>query len=472
MKSMMSRILRTGWMVAWSLLFAFTVACTTSFPRDMLPHDGGGDPDTGPTNCGNSTVDPGEDCDGAELGGQTCAGLGYDSGELACTGACGFDTSSCEGAAICADGRCETARGESALSCPEDCAFIAVQGGERHSCGVRADRSAWCWGDNASGQLGTGDLASSLVPVQVAGVAELSSVAPGWGQFSCALSSGGAVWCWGENGDGQLGTGDNTSSSDPILVDNLSGVDALSVGNAHVCVLTADGMILCWGKNDRGQLGIDSVEPASTVPVQVTGLANATQVSAGKEHTCALDPNQDAWCWGHNDKYQLGTGDNVDTTVPVAVTGLSTVIQISAGGNDTCAVLDDRTVWCWGDNARGQLGTGELTESLVPVQVLNLQEVDAVWAGEHFACALKVDGTVWCWGENGDGQLGDDTSADSSVPVQVSGLTNAQTLGQGKKHTFALTTEQRVWGWGRNDRGQLGDNSTTSRLVPVPIGED
>jgi hypothetical protein len=265
-----------------------------------------------------------------------------------------------------------------------------ITAGDSHTCALISDGTVTCWGNNGDGQLGDGSNTNSYVPVAVTGGAlankTVTDITAGY-YHTCALISDGTVTCWGWNGDGQLGDGSNTSRNVPAAVTGGALTDKtvtdITAGAYHTCALISDGTVTCWGNNGDGQLG-DGDDTNSNVPAAVTGGAltdkTVTDITAGAYHTCALISDGTVTCWGWNSSGQLGTGDDTNSNVPVAVTGGAlvnkTVTDITAGAYHTCALISDGTVTCWGWNYYGWLGDGGTTTSAVPVAVVWLRNID------------------------------------------------------------------------------------------------
>lgn len=349
-----------------------------------------------------------------------------------------------------------------------------VAAGNDHSCAVTTSGDARCWGANWAGQLGDGSRTDSNLPVAVSGLTRVARLALGEAH-SCALGQGGGVFCWGTNDRGQLGTGDTEPRLRPARVPGIEGVALeLAAGQNHSCARTSLGSVWCWGDNRRGQLATGLGTEFSTVPLVVQTLPQASaRLFLGRDHSCSIGARHMLSCWGANTAGQLGDGTTTTRIVPVAVhVGRATVG--AGGGRHSCVTLARGGVRCWGGNAEGQLGDGSTQGSLVPVTVDGVRSGQgaALAAGRLHSCALGQTGRLWCWGSNARGQLGSRAGAFSALPVPVRRLGTAPVLAvaAGQSHSCALSADSRIRCWGDNMAGQLGFGRTGRfRALPVLV---
>jgi len=352
----------------------------------------------------------------------------------------------------------------------------AIAAGAFHACAVTAASGLVCWGHNGQGQLGNGTEVDSSGPAPVEGLSSgVKAVAAG-DEHTCALTLAGAVLCWGDGYDGQLGNGsEGMVSSVPVPVAGLSsGVVAIATGGFHTCALTAAGAMLCWGANDYGQLGNGSSQLAISTPVPVSGFASSvTAITAGERHTCALNSSGTAFCWGFNGQGQLGNGTTNHSSVPIPLPGLlSGAKAISAGSYHTCALNSSSGVLCWGYGRNGQLGNGSTSNTVTPGPVSGLTSgISSLAYGLafDFDCAATSGGAVRCWGNNSLGALGNGTLASSLVPTAVTGLSSVVALAAGVSFACALTSSGNVSCWGDDASFQLGDGRRVGIPTPVPV---
>jgi len=306
-------------------------------------------------------------------------------------------------------------------------AFTSIASGQLSACGLTAAGTAYCWGDGAEGQLGNGSLADSSTPESVAMPTGVTFVQVTAGvAHACGLTADRTAYCWGDNFYGQLGLGNNTDQTTPQAVVTSGGVSfvQLTAGALHTCGLTAAGDAYCWGANAFGQLGIGNTTSQSTPQaVQMPVGASFTGLTAGSVTTCGLSSSGSAYCWGQNSQGQLGDGTLTNTNTAVAV-ALPIGIRLShlvSGGNHSCGITSSRELLCWGYNLYGQVGNGNTANQTSPqlVPESNLIRFTSLSLSLRSTCALSEAGSSYCWGANADGQLGIGTTTDSSNPQRV-----------------------------------------------------
>jgi alpha-tubulin suppressor-like RCC1 family protein/pimeloyl-ACP methyl ester carboxylesterase len=348
--------------------------------------------------------------------------------------------------------------------------------GDKHTCVLWDTGAVKCWGANDSGQLGNGTTNPSSSPVDVTGITTAIAISAGF-NHTCALMSSGSIKCWGENANGQLGNGGIFSySTTPVSVSDITNATSITMGPRHSCAIISGGTAQCWGRNGDGELGWSFGTGNETSPGTVNGISGVIALTAGGEnlfegsgHTCALLSGGGVKCWGRNNEGQLGRGNTLGGTAAQDVSGLTSgVIAIGAGMNSSCAVLSGGTVKCWGRNTYGQLGNGTTTQALSPVAVSGITNVTSLSAGTsaNHMCARLADKTVKCWGLDDRGQLGDLGTANSSTPEISVGATRVMKLARGGKHTCARLDDSTLQCWGDNAAGQL--TSAHQSTFPTP----
>ncbi len=348
--------------------------------------------------------------------------------------------------------------------------IVQVSTGSSHTCAVTSSGALKCWGSNTSTQLGDQSAGStpSLAAISSTLDSNVRAVAAG-SSHTCALTTSNTVKCWGDNYYGQIGN-DSTipvrpAPDDVHLYESVRAIDA---GSGHTCALTYAGGVKCWGDNTWGQLGNTRFN-RSAVPVDVYGLSSGVSgIAVGYEHSCAILSSGGVRCWGKNNYGQLGNGTTDDSVYPMQVSGLTSgVVKLSASFANTCALLNTGAAKCWGSNYFGEVGDNTNIIRKTPVDVIwaasGVIDIAATNAG---TCALFDTGRVKCWGNNGTGQLGNNSTVHSMTPVDVVGLENVTSLDMASGRACAVAAGE-VKCWGDNPYGQLGNNTTTRSLIPV-----
>lgn len=376
-------------------------------------------------------------------------------------------------------------------------------------------------GSGTAGQLGDNLSTNSTTPVLVLDTGALAGktiihVSAGT-DHTCATSSDGLAFCWGDNTNGEIGDGNSGSNVKVAAPYQIGGALAGKVvtktvaGYRASCAMTADGLAYCWGKNNVGQLGIGSTQSNGgvTTPTEVNTTSSATagsfvrgtvtDIRISQYHGCVVASGA-AHCWGANANGQLGNNSTTSSTVAVAVNTASgtsslfgkTVAQISAGRSNgansgyTCVVTTDSMAHCWGDNSSGAVGDNTSTNRLVPVAVNTTSGTSSLFgklvsqiatgsgASTGNVCAVATDGTAHCWGARTGGQIGDGGASSGSqlapVAVSTAGVLSGKsivTISLGSDHTCASTSDGVTYCWGGNGTGEFGNGNTTASTTPV-----
>ena len=288
---------------------------------------------------------------------------------------------------------------------------LTLASGNAFACATTAS-AVYCWGENALGQVGIGNVVTpQQTPVMIS-ASSATTIASGR-DHTCLLR-GGAVQCWGDNSYGQLGDGTTNPhrAPTPTLALARPAID-LGAGGRETCALLDDGRVQCWGENNNGELGTGtaSAGPNGT-PQLVPTINDAVEVVVGSANACARRVNGAVVCWGDNAFKELGDGSAPTMrAMPGPVPTLPTAVELAAGLSHICARTMDGRVFCWGDNTFGQVGISFITGMQpTPVAVVGIAGATELAAGEYHTCA-RVSSGLSCWGANGSGQLGNGTTS-------------------------------------------------------------
>jgi len=328
----------------------------------------------------------------------------------------------------------------------------------------------YCWGSNASQELGTNTVTSAVTPRWIVDLQNYDGTIDGGGAFAAlGLLYGGFMWgtvngvttaptdtgwtylqnvrasrdvaclasgwiyCFGKGG--YLGDGTTNDSATTVLVPHMQ--QYLDVGeDGHVCATGWDANytilgLYCWGPDDSGQIGDGNYGAGQRAlsPISVPGTDETyTSIAAGNGFTCAFSAYYgQTICFGRNTYGECGTTPSSSPVLTPNVVALTNTVAIDAGRDFVCEQLGPPLgVACWGSNARGQLGDGQAelvsaTAVTVPLAT-TIAGGRTMSAGKQHACAVLSDGRVQCWGSNTYGEIGDGTTNDATSPVFVKGF--------------------------------------------------
>jgi len=262
---------------------------------------------------------------------------------------------------------------------------------------VNLDGTVSSWGDdNTFGQLGDGTTIGHSQPTVIPGLANVTAVFTGGGTSVFALKSDGTVYCWGANGGGQLGLGDQTNRLSPTLIPTLANVTTLSVGGGFVLAVNSSGTAWSWGQNAYGTLG-DGTTTSRSTPAVIAGLPAIQSVAAGGYHGLALATNGTIYSWGYNKEAELGNGTTTPSYVPVLVSNIKGATQISAGAGYSACLSDNGVIWVWGMTGVGENYFFFNFYNSKPVPLPGANRFTGLSIGGARGFAVRSDGTLWSW---------------------------------------------------------------------------
>jgi alpha-tubulin suppressor-like RCC1 family protein len=405
-----------------------------------------------------------------------------------------------------------------------------VAAGDNFTCAIGKDRALRCWGEGRHARRGDGtSFHGRIAPGPPTGVHEGGEPWTDWTvvtagiKHACGLRADGTAWCWGNaHGAGTWSPSDlrptpvrgaAAEGEGPIWDDWKS----LAAGRDHTCGLRADGTLWCWGWDYWGQLGDGRTDGVyHTTPVQVLASEESgdppwddwVAVAAGGARTwsqpggtrisvfsCGIRAGGTLWCWGGGDDGQRGDGTSGLRATPSQVLAADAEaggdawddwVHVAVGGHHACGVRSDGSAWCWGLGNDGQRGDASDTEArFTPARVLAAGAAPGgpAWtdwqllvAGDAHTCGVRADGTGWCWGQGDEGQRGDDTTEGPQFtpsPIAAAEPLRAWTwLAAGATHTCGLHADGSLWCWGSGGYGQRGDGTGDAiRAAPVEVDE-
>ena len=352
--------------------------------------------------------------------------------------------------------------------------LMGAAGAESYTPGT-PDATMYICGTASDGALGNDTETPNLSSMTQLGVKDnWKSIVTG-SRCVLGIKSGGTMWAWGNNYDGNLGDGTTVDKSSPIQIGLLSDWSHVaSQAQSFFLAIKNDGTLWSWGQNNKGQLGHgDTVYRSS--PTQVGSLTDWSIACAGTNTSHFIKTDGTLWGVGYNgNRGVLGDNTQVNKSSPVQIGALTTWARVNNCTYGGHAVKTDGTLWGWGRNFYGELGAGTYrTIYSSPIQVGALTD----WfycanTGFRQRVAVKTDGTLWSWGGSVNRYSPSNSSVKTSSPVQVGALTTwSDVWGRNNSDGGgAIKTDGTLWGWGSNGQGRIGDGTTIQRSSPVQNG--
>lgn len=296
---------------------------------------------------------------------------------------------------------------------------VSLTSGTNHVCAVKNSGTVWCWGSNVFGQLGTGTNALSAgTPILVDGLVDVAAVSAGV-DHTCALKQDGTAWCWGFNMYAQLGIGSTngyipTEVKNPTQVSSIKEVIELSAHGMYTCAIQKNQAVWCWGDNVVSSKDYSQADVGGSTPVAIGTLVDVVSLAG----TCAIKEDGGVWCWNGSPislESALDGATYWDNAVPQSIPGLENILALTSAR--LFALKKDGTVWCW--ECEDVYAFGGQGKGASLTQIDGLTSATHIAANGNHACTMLQTGEILCWGDNSYGQLGDGTTEPKSVPTFV-----------------------------------------------------
>jgi alpha-tubulin suppressor-like RCC1 family protein len=364
--------------------------------------------------------------------------------------------------------------------------FTSIETGVNHSCALAEDGSAWCWGRNEHGQIGTPFspdrcfftrdqflfCAAGAIPVETD--LRFTEIAAGY-YHNCGLTAAGTAHCWGLNDQGQLGDGGNSTRPRPVNVVGDHIFKSLTSGGRTTCGITVDDALLCWGSVIHADA---EAAEGLTTPTRVAAEHQFAIATTSGFHTCGVTLAGATYCWGGNTAGELGV-EQVDsicgpfqcTPEPQGVVGVPPFTDLALGRVFSCGLTASGVVHCWGGNDHGQLGDGTRTGRWEPMPVAGGHAFGRLSADARRACGVDGDGFVFCWGRDaGDFGNGGEGEIEVDQPTLAAGGLTFSEMAVGFEGLCGIDRSGVAWCWGPNIDGALG-NGRAQRfpVVSAPV---
>jgi alpha-tubulin suppressor-like RCC1 family protein len=313
-----------------------------------------------------------------------------------------------------------------------DLRFTTISTGSTHTCGIVADGTAYCWGDNSFGQLGYSTSVDcvtghpcSVTPTVVSG-GHLFKTITGGAYGTCGITVNDVLKCWGYQGfSNAINLASPTTVRLSATGDSVWSLVGHTDGGLNGCGLANGGVAACWGQNFYGQLGIGAINNTRSNPVAIVLDAVVKSISSGSGFTCALTSIGDAYCWGLSVRGALALGADAASSPcnvsapdlcfpsPLKVIGGRKFSQLTVGYEHVCGLdIESGDAYCWGSNTYQAIGAQSLGNTPVapsPFAAANGTKYTSLSAGRQFTCGVMLDRNISCWGYNGFGQLGQES---------------------------------------------------------------
>lgn len=331
---------------------------------------------------------------------------------------------------------------------------------------VDDEGNVYSFGSNSFGQLGLGFSGTNVdLPTLIPNLPKIVQVSCS-DHFTVCIDHEGLMWSFGNNFSGQLGSGDTERYKIPHKVHDIPPVQSVSCGISHTLIITIDDNLWACGDNKFGQLCLRNTE--NQLKPKQTEFTNILQISAGNRYSLFQNDKREIYGCGEDEIGYLGNKIPQVTLVPNQPPN---IVKFFSGNKHIIFLDDDGKIFSVGYNVYGNLGDGDNYDTDEVRQILNIPPIKSISCGYCNTYLLDFDGNVWGFGCNSKGQLGQGDTEHRCGPAKIKPfyLKNVTKLANGccsNKHMIVQSSQNTIFGMGDNFYYQLGSKIFTSTGIP------
>eukprot|EP01080_Neovahlkampfia_damariscottae_P012581 gene12581-6401_t len=274
--------------------------------------------------------------------------------------------------------------------------FLSMSVGFDHSLALQPSGEVFSVGKNNFGQCGHGEIVSISKHTKILNFSSVAQISAGK-QYSLILLKNGSVFSFGYTEYGRMGTGTTVFMfKTPTLISSIQNITQIKAGHSHSLALNHLGEVFSFGRNYHGQLGIGNTANQYS-PVKILNLEKPIiKISVGGVFSMILDNEGKLFGFGSNYNYEIRAVGTTVYPTPVEILGLMNIVDFSAGFSHTIALNSSGTVFGFGRNLEGQIDSS--SDARIKVQEIayfNSKSIKSIGVGDFSTSVLDKDGMAY-----------------------------------------------------------------------------
>lgn len=280
--------------------------------------------------------------------------------------------------------------------------MISVSCGKKFTACVDSGGHVWTFGSNSKGQLGIGNYSPTKSVHKVEGMSPIQSVHCGSSHLFCLGEDSNKIYCFGNNASGQLGLDSKDKSIATPRLASISNIKMIACGKSHTIALSLSRDIYIAGSNEFGQLGCGTFHNKEILKFVKLNLENVSFIACGNRHSLFLNCDGELCAIGVCSCFGSHVFRN---PLPIRI-NLPPIQKISCGETHSICVDTEGSVWTFGDDYRLAGNNNNISHQNIPVVASELKNIVSLSQGGNHSILKCSDGKILVIGNNNKGQLG------------------------------------------------------------------